>query len=521
MTGWAAILRAARAERDTFRQACAQPRATQLALLKRILERGAASAFGRAHGFEGLDSLAAFRRQVPVRGYDGFKPWIDRVAAGEGAVLTAEPVIAFEETGGSRSGRKLVPYTQASLQGFRSAVLPWLGDLADRRPATFAGRAYVAISPAARAPRSTAGGIPIGMPSEGAYLGEGLMAALESVLALAPEVAGILDIDCWRFVTLRSLLAAADLSFVSVWSPTFLLSLIQALPALLEPLARSLHDGTIEGSPIRSPVFAPDPERARLISAAAARDPIDTRRIWPQLCMVSAWADGASRPYAQRLREMFPHAQLQPKGLLATEGAVSIPWSGPNGAVPALTSAFLEFIGDDGRVLLCDELREGEGYRVVMTTPGGLYRYDLGDRLRCCAFDHGLPRLEFIGRAGVATDIVGEKLTEGFVADVLSRVGAQACLAPRATATPFYELLVEAPRDNVRLLAASVEQRLRENPQYAYARTIGQLGPVVPRAVERLLDRYLAFEADRGRRLADIKPPILIDDTATYSALIK
>jgi hypothetical protein len=519
MTGWAAILRAARAERDTFRQACAQPRATQLALLKRILERGAPSAFGRAHGFAGIDSLAAFRRQMPVRGYDGFKPWIDRAAAGEGAVLTAEPVIAFEETGGSRSGRKLVPYTQASLQSFRSAVLPWLGDLADQRPATFAGRAYVAISPAARAPQVTAGGIPIGMPSESAYLGEDLMAALESVLALAPV--GILDVDCWRFVTLRGLLTAADLSFVSVWSPTFLLSLVQALPVLLEPLARSLHDGAIEGSPIQSPAFAPDPERARLISAAVARDPIDTRRIWPQLCTVSAWADGASRPYAQRLCEMFPHAQLQPKGLLATEGAVSIPWNGPDGAVPALTSAFLEFIGDDGRVLLCDELREGEDYRVVMTTPGGLYRYDLGDRLRCREFDHGLPRLEFIGRAGVATDIVGEKLTEGFVAEVLSRVGARACLAPRATATPFYELLVEAPREDVRLLAAAVEQRLRENPQYAYARAIGQLGPVVPRAVERLLDRYMDFEADRGRRLADIKPPILIDDSATYSALIK
>jgi GH3 auxin-responsive promoter len=519
MTGWAAILRAARAERDTFRQACAQPRATQLALLKRILERGASSAFGRAHGFAGIDSLAAFRRRVPVRGYDGFKPWIDRVAAGEGAVLTAEPVIAFEETGGSRSGGKLVPYTQASLQGFRSAVLPWLGDLAEQRPATFAGRAYVAISPAARPPRITAGGIPIGMPSESAYLGEDLMAAMDSMLALAPQ--GVLDIDCWRFMTLRSLLTAADLSFVSVWSPTLLVSLVQALPALLEPLARSLHDGASESSAIQSPAFTPDPERARLISTAAARDPIDTRRIWPQLCTVSAWADGASRPYAQRLREMFPHAELQPKGLLATEGAVSIPWSGRDGAVPALTSAFLEFIGDDGRVLLCDELCEGEGYRMVMTAPGGLYRYDLGDRLRCRELHDGLPRLEFIGRAGVATDIVGEKLTEDFVADVLSRVDVRACLAPRATATPFYELLVEAPRDNVRLIAASVEQRLRENPQYAYARAIGQLGPVVPRAVERLLDRYMDFEADRGRRLADIKPPILIDDSATYSALIK
>jgi GH3 auxin-responsive promoter len=521
MTGWAAILRAAQTEGDVFRRACAEPRAAQLALLRRIIASGTASAFGSAHGFDRICSLETFRRQVPIQSYEALKPWIDRAAGGEAAVLTSEPVIAFEETGGSR-GRKLVPYTQGSLRSFRAAVLPWLGDLADRRPGTFAGRVYVALSPAARAPRATAGGFPIGLPSEGAYLGDDLVSAFASTLAVSPDVADILDIERWRFVTLRSLLAAANLSFVSVWSPTFLLTLLQALPALLESLARSIHDGAIAGAPIGKPAGAPDPERARLISAAAARDPIDTRRIWPHLRTVSAWADGASRPYAKRVCAAFPHAHLEPKGLLATEGAVTVSWGGREGALPALTSAFLEFISEDGRALLCDELREGEAYRVVMTTPGGFYRYDLCDRVRCRESARGLPRLQFIGRAGVATDIVGEKLTEELVAEALKRADVQAFLAPRATERPYYELLLEAPpHESHRDLAASVEQSLRVNPQYAYARALGQLGPVMPRAVERLLDRYMQAEAGRGRRLADIKPPLLIDDSATYSALIK
>jgi len=85
---------------------------------------------------------------------------------------------------------------------------------------------------------------------------------------------------------------------------------------------------------------------------------------------------------------------------------------------------------------------------------------------------------------------------------------------------PFYELLIdaEAGRD-LAPQAALIEERLRLNPQYAYARALGQLGPVAPRAVEHLLDRYTRLQARRGCRLADIKPPVLLTDAA-YAALV-
>jgi hypothetical protein len=399
MSGWAAILGAARVEHERFERACSNPRTAQIALLERILANNADTDFGRAHRFARIDTVERFRSQVPIRDYDALRPWIERAAAGETGLLTAEPVIAFEETGGSTSGRKLIPYTHASLAAFRAAVLPWLFDLADERPATFDGRAYAALSPVARAPRVTAGGIPIGLPSEGAYLGADLAQAFAAVLAVPVEVAQVRDVDDWRLLTLRHLLAAADLTFISVWSPTFLIGLMEALPALAEPLLKAIRED------------AADRQRAHIIGAALARRPIDTRSIWPRLATVSAWTDGGSRAYAGRLRELFPHAQLQPKGLLATEGAVTIPRQGSSFSVPALASAFLEFIDDAGHAHLCDELRDGEGYRVVMTTPGGLYRYDLGDRLSCRGHTGALPRLEFMGRAA-STDIVGEKLSE-------------------------------------------------------------------------------------------------------------
>jgi GH3 auxin-responsive promoter len=521
VTGWQAILGTARSEREAFDRARAEPRSAQWSLLQGILAANTESEFGRAHGFAEICSVEAFRAQVPVRGYDELRPWLDRVSNGEANILTREPVIAFEETGGSTSGRKLIPYTALSLLAFRAAVLPWLTDLAQRRPGAFAGKAYVAVSPATRAPRTIAG-IPVGLASEGAYLGADLIPAFAAVLAVPPAVARLADIEQWKLATLAHLLAASELTIVSVWSPTFLTGLLDALPGLAEPLARAVRDGTFGagGPSLEAPPA--DPDRARLIDRALTRRPIDTQLIWPRLDTVSVWADGASRFYARRLQEMLPHARLQPKGLLATEGAVTTP-CGDSWPVPALTSTFLEFIDTTGRPLLCDQLREGESYRVVMTTPGGFYRYDLGDRLRCRGHAAGLPLLEFVGR-DAASDLVGEKLSEHFVSDVLSSdesmCSVDSCLAPRAAARPFYELLVEAKDDRaLEPMAALVDERLCANPQYAYARAVGQLGPVVSRAVDGLLDRYMRAQTLRGRRLADIKPPTLIDDAGIYAAL--
>jgi hypothetical protein len=254
------------------------------------------------------------------------------------------------------------------------------------------------------------------------------------------------------------------------------------------------------------------------------RSPVDTTLLWPRLDTVSTWADGSSRRYAQRLQHMLPHAVLQPKGLLATEGAVTTPCSAlhyvSSWPVPALTSAVLEFIDDSDKPLLCDELRAGESYRVVITNAGGFYRYDLGDRLLCHGHDGALPLLEFIGR-DIASDLVGEKLTEPFVSDALSLMNGTACLAPRAVARPHYVLLIDtSDRDTAHCAAATIEQRLRSNPQYDYARKIGQLEPVACKIVDHLLERYLRLGTRRGRRLADIKPPGLLTDAAIVEALI-
>lgn len=492
LEGWRSILAAAAPEHARFQRALAAPRDAQLAMLGAILAANRDSEFGRAHGFAAIRDLADYRRAVPIAGYEAFAPPIARIAAGEAGVLSTAPAVAFEETGGTASGGKLVPYTAQGLADFRRTVLPWLADLATRRPAALAGPAYVTISPATRAPRTTPGGAPIGLHSDAAYLGDALAPAFAALLAVPPEVGAITDFDDWQAATLAALVAAESLAFISLWSPTFLLALLDALPARAEAVMAALN-----------------PPARRRLAAALASSVSDTARLWPRLDCISCWRDGASAPYAARLAALFPHATIENKGLLATEAAMTVPWGDGEGAVPALTSALLEFVGADGEARLCDELAVGESYALVVTTASGLYRYAIGDVVECVAIEGAAPRLRFAGRAGVTSDLVGEKLTEAFAASALAGLPCPAQLAARAD-PPGYVLLLDSDDAQAAALAAPVEARLCDNPQYAYARKLGQLAPlgVEPRPglAAQAIHRGLAA----GRRIGNLKPVALL-----------
>lgn len=488
MSGWSKILEAAQAPTLALVQALDDPAAAQTGLLLNLLHTNQGCQFGQQHQFSRIRDVADFRSAVPVRSHDAFRPYIERMAAGEAGVLTSEPVVAFEETGGTASGGKLIPYTARSLESFRCAVLPWLSDLARRRPGIVQGSAYVSISPATRPLRNTAGGLPIGLASDAAYLGMDLVEPFISILATPPEVAAIADIQEWRVATLAHLVEREDLSFVSVWSPTFWLDLVQALPTCVDEVAARISPAA----------------RQRLARAVAGPELLPLR-LWPRLDTISCWTDGSSSSFARRLGHDFPRSHIDPKGLLATEAAITVPWGEGSGAIPALTSTFVEFIDDGDASWMAHELVQGQGYRVVITTSGGLYRYDMGDRVRCLATNNGLPRLAFEGRCALVSDMVGEKLDEAFVAKVLAMLPVSAALLPHPDLKPHYELWLDGSPPSVEEALQVVEAGLCANPQYAYARRMEQLGALCAKVRPGFVAQTTAARVGEGRRLGDLK----------------
>jgi hypothetical protein len=447
---------------DRFRRLLPSARTVQRRRLRSILAANARCEYGLRHGFGGIAGAADFRAQVPVARYDDLARDIARMAAGEPDVLVTGPLLAFEETGGTSAGPKLIPYNEAQLAAFRRALLAWLDDLASAHPAVAAGSAYWAISPAARAPRTTRAGLPVGLGSDAAYFGADLAPLVLQTLAVPPAAGASGDLPGWRAATCAHLAACRDLALVSVWSPTFLLEL----------------------------------------AAHVELDP----------AVISCWDQASARPYAQELRRRFPRARVQGKGLLATEGVVSIPLEGLAWPVLAVDSAYFEFLDEAGRAHEASELALGAEYEVLMTTEGGLYRYAIGDRVRVRGHAGEAPLLEFTGRAAVV-DLCGEKLSEAFVNGALAPLGLKfALLAPGAGGRAGYSLIVDAAEvraEHAADVAQRADRALAANPQYALARGLGQLAPLELARRERPLEAWVGERLRRGQRLGDIKPPSL------------
>lgn len=446
-----------------FRAALRDPAAAQRRVLARLLRDNRDSDFGRRHQFRSIRSPDEFAARVPLAEYDDFAPAIETARQTGHYALAAETPFLLEPTSGTSGTPKLIPATRASRREFARAIQPWIADLYREHPALCRGRQYWVVSPAAPVPESLRdGAIRVGFSADADYLGPVARRAARHVLA-------------------SSLDETENLRLISVWHPSY--------------LARATSD------------FQP---------GAGER--------WPRLRLVSCWTDGNARLWAERLREAFPGVALQGKGLLATEGCVTIPFQG--GLPCAVRSHYLEFI--DARTQSVHgvaELQAGCEYSVVLTTGAGLWRCRLHDRVRVTGFMEATPCLEFLGKDTTVSDLVGEKLSEADAAVALAAAGTKTGIRPRfAMLVPDsgadrgavgYDLRLDldpgaSGPEGAMAFAAAVEESLCvTNYHYLNARRLGQLRSLRPVQQRQALQEWLAAASRAGARAGTVKIPAL------------
>jgi len=524
-------------EARRFEAAIRRPEEAQEELLRELLHRNGDTRFGREHGFSSVRSVADYRARVPLRSYEEFVPWIERIRRGERGVLTVEPVTRLLPTGGSSGGRKLIPWTPSLGAEFRRALAPWIVDLFRRQPDLKRGPAYWSVSPAVDSGEAVSDGedspIPIGFDGDSRYLGGPLATLVRPTMAVPESVARHSHVETFQYATLLHLLRCRALRLVSVWHPTFFGLLLDRMVRWWDRLVDDVaggRGGAPRGRTDPEPAFGaltPDPVRAHELRRVG---PQALERIWPHLGLISCWTDAGAGPSARELRERIPHVPMQAKGLMATEGFSSIPFR--DGRPLAVRSHFFEFLDEEDRLHLAHELVEGRMYALVLSTSGGLYRYRTGDRVQVDGRVAGTPSIRFVGRTDRVSDLRGEKLTDGFVQQVLDRLFGEedgvrfAMLAPAqggaaGPAPAGYTLFVEAPPAVARSCGDRLDALLGENPQYRWARKVGQLVPprvfLVREGAQRM---YMEAQAARGRRLGDVKP-VALDSRGDWQSVFE
>jgi hypothetical protein len=411
-----------------------------------IIRKNRDTEYGEKFVFSKIRNLSDFQKNLPITTYDDYLPFIEKIKNGEQNILTAEKVLLLEPSSGSTSAKKLIPYTKGLKREFSSAIAKWLWDLNKHFPRLKWGQMYFSITPQV----ACNNGI-VGFAGDDEYIGGFIGKWIANKFVVPNSVKNISDMDLFWNTTINYIKNAKNLRFISIWNPTFLLIML---------------------------------EKAHM----------NGNELFPDLEVISCWADGNSEIPANSLRKAFPNVYIQPKGLLATEGIMTIPIEGVGKRLT--NSHFFEFRSENGEILTKDYLEKGKNYDIILSTSGGLYRYDIGDIVRY----NGKFCFDFVGKRSNISDFYGEKLNENHVREIL-RDGSFKLLVPGENE---YILYSENPVD-----VEKIEEKLRENFHYDYCRKLGQLRKVrlviIKNGEEQYIENCLRF----GMRLGDIKPTYL------------
>lgn len=463
-------------------------RKIQTEYLLKLLKKNSETVYGRKYGFESIQSYEDFVKRVPLSVYEDYEPYIQAMADGERGVLTKEDVLLFELTSGSSGSKKMIPYTKTLKQEFQRGIKPWLYDIYAGVAGVNQGKSYWSITPVTAGKSYTSAGIPVGFEEDAEYFGFVTQWIMRRLFAVDGSVKFVEDMQDFYRKTALQLLHCGELTLISVWNPTFLTLLCDFIHDHRESLAEEMP---------------PDGREAFLEAAEQRR----FDKIFPMLKIISCWADASASSYIGRVREYFPDIYIQPKGLLATECFMSFPLVGEEGARLSIRSHFFEFRRlTDGEIMTADRLTEGE-YELIVTTGGGFYRYRIGDIVKVLAvYPDASPRIRFLRRAGICSDLFGEKLTEDFVRGVCEKLSIADSFCLLAPEGKHYCLYTMAGH----ITSKSLDDALRESYHYNYCRQLGQLEEaeviiVTGNPEEKYMERLVA----EGMRAGDIKSAYL------------
>lgn len=102
----------------------------QQRILKELIKSGKATRFGNDHGFQEVHTYSDFKKAVPIRDYEGLRPYIDLIKEGQHNILWKGQPIYFAKTSGTTSGVKYIPITKDSISNHintaRNALLCYM-----------------------------------------------------------------------------------------------------------------------------------------------------------------------------------------------------------------------------------------------------------------------------------------------------------------------------------------------------------------------------------------------------------
>lgn len=475
-------------------KAAIQAESTQQAVFDTLIREGRKTQFGKEHGFDQIQSYEDFKQRVPIRDYEGFRLYIERIIDGKHDVLWPGRPIYFCKTSGTTSGAKYIPITQDSIHNHidsaRNALLTYIAETGNSK---FVDGKMIFLS--GSPVLSEIGGIPLG------------------------RLSGIVNHHVPKYLRTNQL-------------PSYATNCIEDWETKVE----TISDETIE-------------EDMRLISGIPswvqmyferlqARKPGKTiSEIFPNFT-VFVYGGVNYEPYRSRFEKMIGKKVDSIELFPASEGFLAYQDHFPSKGLMLIVDSgiFYEFIPADEffkenptRIALKD-VELGINYVIILNTNAGLWGYNIGDTVKFVSKNPY--RLIVTGRIKHFTSAFGEHViaeeVEYALQEALKEEPAEVVeftVAPQVTPSeglPYHEWLIEFGKEpaNIENLSLLIDRHLQYKNIYYKDLIQGHvLRPLVITPLQK--NAFVEYMKSEGKLGGQNKVPRLSNDRKIADALQK
>lgn len=460
--------------------------ATQTTVLRELVRLGAGSDLGRTHRLSEVCDHDGLTQAVPLRDYEGFRPYIDRIIAGEKDVLWPGVPLYMCKTSGTTSGAKYIPITHHSLPNHigsaRRALL-----------------AYIAYS----------GNVEF-VDGKMIFL-QGSPVLDRSGLIPTGRLSGIVANHVPRYLLKNRM-------------PTFATNSIPDWETKVEAVV-----GETMTEDMRLISGIPSWVRMYMERLLARTGKATVKEVFPNFSLF-VYGGVNYAPYCSSMEALIggsvPSVELFP----ASEGFIAYQdRSNEEGLLLVLDNGiYFEFIPTselgkpNARRLSLAQVQVGVNYALVMHTNAGLWGYEIGDTIKFVSL--APPRIMVTGRTKHFTSAFGEHViaeeVEGALREAMVDAPCEVAeftvapqLAPADGGLPYHEWFIEfaAPPSDVVRFSATIDAAMRDrNIYYRDLITGSVLRPLRVSVVTR--GGFAAWMKARGMNDAQSKMPRLAND---------
>lgn len=422
-------------------EATKSPRKAQEDLLLKLVQENARTVFGKDHHFSDIKTYQDFIAKVPVRDYEGHRPYIEQILSGTDNALTAEVPHYFAKTSGTTGQPKYIPINLQTQKNFQKTQQLIAYAIYKDHPDYLSGNIYSIVGKEVE--EVLANKWPCGSMS-------GKLYSLTNPLVRAKHIfqtdISLLNDSEKKYLYLAALaLLSPQTTFYASPNPSTLVKIFDVINNSRDEVKKLLSnkdDKILHKFQGRVPAA---------LDLLLSKKLLSIKDVWPQLKAATLWMEGSCSYLIPRLKESAgDEVYFNELGYMASEFQGSAPVGIERDMhVPTLLDNFFEFIerteyeNGSKETLLIDQLETGKDYYIIATTTSGLYRYFINDIIKVTGKFNNSPVIVFSQKGKGVTNLTGEKLTEKQLVTFFDQIPVDFffCLADQEAQS--YQLYIE------------------------------------------------------------------------------